>query len=201
MPRSFGVLGVEPQHPVVPVADLDAMVGDVVEERALAVALGVEADTSSAASEAAADSCLNSGECGPSHDGSYLTIGGRSGSLKRLRLLHSNSSLPDWVCRPLQIFLVVRRQRLRLRHVLLAALAEPAERHRRAKLLLLGRHDVVAALEELLERDHLLQVGGEIDALDPVDLVDALGEIVRQAEPLADLVEDPVVGLRSRRAA
>src|SRR3979490_665569 len=44
--------------------------------------------------------CLNEGECGPSHDGSYLTIGGRSGSLKRLRLLHSNSSLPDCGCKP-----------------------------------------------------------------------------------------------------
>src|SRR3954464_2277976 len=39
-------------------------------------------------------------ECGPSHDGSYFTIGGPSGSLKRLRLLHSNSSLPHCVCRP-----------------------------------------------------------------------------------------------------
>ena len=91
---------------------------------------------------------------------------------------------------------VVGRQRLRLRHVLLAVLPEPAEGHRRAQLLLLGRHDVVAALQQLLERDHLRQVGGEIDALDPVDLVAAFGEVVGEPEPLADLVEDPVVGLR-----
>ena len=31
-------------------------------------------------------------------------------------------------------------------------------------------------------------------ALDPVDFVDALGEVVGEPEPLADLIEDPEVG-------
>src|SRR5687767_10589620 len=70
-----------------------------------------------------------------------------------------------------EFFGVVRWQRLRLRHVLLAALPEPTERHRRAQLLLLGRHHVVAALHQPPERDHLWQIGGEIGALDPVELV------------------------------
>src|SRR3974377_235417 len=44
----------------------------------------------------------NSPDRGPSHDCTYSTTGGRSGSSKRLRLLHSNSSLPDCVCKPLR---------------------------------------------------------------------------------------------------
>ncbi len=42
----------------------------------------------------------------------------------------------------------------------------------------------------------LRQVGGQEQPLDPVDLVDAFGEVVGKAEPLADLVEDPIVGAR-----
>ena len=42
---------------------------------------------------------------------------------------------------------------------------------------------------------HLRQVGGDEEPLDPVDLVDAFGELVGEAKPLADLVEDLVVGL------
>src|SRR5262249_60413519 len=54
----------------------------------------------------------------------------------------------------------------------------------------------IAAPDELLPRDHLGQIGSEIDALDPIDLVDAFGEIIGEAEPLADLVEDPEIRLR-----
>ena len=164
----------------------------------LAVALGVERVFRVRREQLQRIALEHLAECGPSQDGSYLTIGGRSGSLKRLRLLHSNSSLPDWVCRPVaDIPRVVRRQRLRLRHVLLAVLPEPAERHRRAQLLLLRRHDVIAALRR--NSFHEITFGrseASNRALDPVDLVDALGEVVGEAEPLADLVEDPVVGLR-----
>ena len=42
----------------------------------------------------------------------------------------------------------------------------------------------------------LRQVGGEKDALDPVDLVDAFGEVIGKPERLAQFVEDPEVGLR-----
>ncbi len=103
---------------------------------------------------------------------------------------------------PAQIFpVVVGGQRLGLRHILLAVLPEPAERHRGAQLLLLGRHHVIAALDELLPRDALGQVRGLEQPLDPVDLVDAFGEVVGEPEALGDLVEDPVIrpGFAERR--
>src|SRR5262245_9578176 len=66
----------------------------------------------------------------------------------------------------------------------------------RTQLLLLRRHNVVAAPDELFPRDHLGQIGREIDALDPVDFIDAFREIVGKTEPLTDLIEDPEIGLR-----
>src|SRR5512144_1398202 len=85
---------------------------------------------------------------------------------------------------------------MRLRDVLLAAFPEPAERDRRAQLFLLGRHDVVAAFDELLPGNLLRQIGRVEQTLNPIDFVDTLREVVGKSEPLADLVEDPVVGLR-----
>ena len=63
-------------------------------------------------------------------------------------------------------------------------------------MLLLRRHDEVAPADELLPRHVLGQIGGEEDALDPVDLVDPFRKIIGKAEPLADFVEDPEVGFR-----
>src|SRR5262249_61029887 len=48
----------------------------------------------------------------------------------------------------------------------------------------------------IIHRVNHAYVRSEIHALDPLDLVYAFGKIIGEAEPLADLVEDPEIGLR-----
>src|SRR5215471_10503833 len=88
---------------------------------------------------------------------------------------------------------VIRRQRHRLRHVLLPALVEPVPRERRALLLFLGGDHEVTLADELFPRDVLRQIRALELPLDPAELIRALGEIDREIEPLADLLEDPKV--------
>src|SRR5215831_20785949 len=96
----------------------------------------------------------------------------------------------------LKFLRVIGRQRMSLGDILLTIFPKPAERHRRAQFLLLGRHHVVAPADEFLPRYVLRQIGGVEQPLDPIDLVHALIEIIGKAEPLADFGEYPVVGLR-----
>ena len=155
-----GILRIHAHDPVVPILHLHPVVRDIEQEAVLAVALGVEA---------------------------VLAVRREQlqrifpEQLARLRALPRRHVFDDR--RPLRIVQtleavalelelarlglqafeelhrVVGRQWVRLRNVLLAAFPEPAEGDRRAQMLLLRRHDEVAAANELLPRHHLGHVG------------------------------------------
>ena len=190
-----GILRIHAHGPIVPILHLHPVVRNVEQEAVLAVALGVEAVFAVRREQLQ--------RIFPEQLARLRALPGRyvfdhRRPLGIIRALETVAFELKLARLGLQAFEELHRvigwQWMRLRNVLLAAFPEPAEGDRDAQVLLLRRHDVVTALDELLPGNLFRQVGGIEQALDPVDFVDALGEVVGEPEPLADLVEDPEVG-------